>query len=51
MDFRSDNVSGAHPAVMEAIAAANHGAASGYGHDEWTQRLGQRFAAICSNVR
>lgn len=46
MDFRSDNVSGAHPAVIEAIAAANHGAAAGYGHDEWTQRLGQRFAEI-----
>jgi threonine aldolase len=46
MDFRSDNVSGVHPAVMEAIAAANHGAAAAYGHDAWTQRLERRFAEV-----
>src|SRR4051794_34274947 len=46
MDFRSDNVSGVHPAVIEAIAAANHGAAAAYGDDAWTQRLEGRFAEI-----
>jgi threonine aldolase len=46
MDFRSDNVSGAHPAIIEAIAAANHGAAAAYGDDEWTRRLAQRFAEL-----
>jgi len=46
MDFRSDNVSGAHPAVLEAIAAANHGTAAAYGDDDWTRRLARRFADL-----
>jgi threonine aldolase len=46
MDFRSDNVSGAHPAVIDAIAAANHAGAAAYGDDEWTRRLAQRFADL-----
>ena len=46
MDFRSDNVSGAHPAIIDAIAAANHGTAAAYGDDDWTRRLAQRFADL-----
>jgi len=46
MDFRCDNVSGAHPAVLEAIAAANHGTAAAYGDDDWTRRLARRFADL-----
>jgi len=34
--FASDNCSGAHPAVLEAIAAANAGAAAPYGDDDVT---------------
>ena len=35
--FASDNNSGVHPAVMEALQQANHGHALGYGDDVWTQ--------------
>ncbi len=35
--FASDNSAGVHPAVLEAIAAANEGHAFGYGHDDWTR--------------
>lgn len=34
--FASDNASGVHPRVLEAIAAANDGHALGYGNDAWT---------------
>ncbi len=37
-DFASDNHAGAHPEVLEAIAAANEGHAGSYGADPWTQR-------------
>jgi threonine aldolase len=46
MDFRSDNVSRAHPAVLEALVAANQGAAAAYGDDDWTQRLTRRFGEV-----
>ncbi len=36
--FGSDNHSGAHPAVLEAMVAANVGHAHAYGDDEWTAR-------------
>jgi threonine aldolase len=35
-DFASDNHAGAHPEVLEAIAAANRGHAASYGADPWT---------------
>lgn len=38
-NFASDNNAGAHPAVLEAIAAANEGRAGAYGHDRWTERV------------
>ena len=38
--FGSDNASGAHPAVLEAIAAANAGHVPAYGNDPETARLG-----------
>lgn len=47
--FASDNFAGAHPRVMEAVAAANHGHARAYGDDPWTQealaRLRDLFGA------
>ena len=41
--FASDNWAPAHPAVLEAIARANEGAAHAYGEDPWTEAAGQRF--------
>lgn len=41
--FASDNAAGIHPAVLDGIAAANTGHAFGYGDDEWTRRVEQRF--------
>ena len=35
--FASDNNSGVHPSVMEALAKANIDHAIGYGDDEWTE--------------
>lgn len=36
MNFGSDNTSGVHPKVMDAIIAANTGHAPSYGADQWT---------------
>jgi threonine aldolase len=41
--FASDNQAGIHPAILEAIAAANEGHAASYGHDSSTERLAARF--------
>jgi threonine aldolase len=41
--FASDNAAGIHPAVLDAIASANTGHAFGYGHDDWTRRVEERF--------
>ncbi|HEY6880678.1 MAG TPA: low specificity L-threonine aldolase [Polyangiales bacterium] len=46
MDFRSDNVCGAHPAIVEALTVASHGSTSSYGADPWTERLQARFSAL-----
>jgi threonine aldolase len=37
--FGSDNHTGAHPAVLQAIVDANSGDAIAYGADEWTERV------------
>jgi threonine aldolase len=44
-DFRSDNVGGAAPEILEALVAANAGTASPYGDDDYTRRMNERFAA------
>lgn len=41
--FASDNHSGIHPRVLEAIIAQNHGSAPSYGLDQTTQRLEQKI--------
>jgi threonine aldolase len=46
MYFASDNTAGIAPPILEAIARANTGYALGYGNDEWTRRVEQRFAAM-----
>jgi threonine aldolase len=45
-DFRSDNVGGAAPEILEAIVAANAGTAAPYGDDDYTRRMNARFAAV-----
>jgi threonine aldolase len=42
-EFASDNHAGAHPEVLEALAAANSGHAGSYGNDPWTARLEATF--------
>ena len=44
LSFYSDNSSGAHPEVLQAIEAANRGHALGYGEDEHTRRAEAAFA-------
>src|SRR5690349_24780866 len=41
--FASDNRSGAHPEVLEAVARANEGHAASYGEDGWTARMDELF--------
>ncbi|HEX7503187.1 MAG TPA: aminotransferase class I/II-fold pyridoxal phosphate-dependent enzyme, partial [Acidobacteriota bacterium] len=41
--FGSDNHSGVHPRVLEAIAAANVGPAVAYGMDAWTEAAVAKF--------
>ncbi|MBB4661447.1 threonine aldolase family protein [Conexibacter arvalis] len=43
--FASDNYAPAHPAVIDAIAAANDGHAGAYGADPWTARAEQLLRA------
>jgi threonine aldolase len=45
-DFRSDNVTGVAPKIMEAIIAANNGTMTSYGDDEITARVQARLAEI-----
>jgi threonine aldolase len=42
--FGSDNHAGAHPAVLEALAAASQGDATAYGDDPWTARTSAQLA-------
>lgn len=44
--FASDNFAGAHPAVIEAVAAANHGHAAAYGDDPWTTECAGSFREL-----
>lgn len=45
-DFRSDNVGGAAPEILEALVAANVGTAAPYGDDGYTRRMNDRFEAV-----
>jgi len=45
-DFRSDNVTGVDPRIMEAIVAANAGTMTSYGDDEITARVQARLAEV-----
>ena len=44
--FASDNASGVHPAVMDALIAANVDHALAYGDDAWTERATRHFRDV-----
>lgn len=46
IDFRSDNTGKAAPEILAALVEANRGTALGYGGDEWTARLQERFCEL-----
>ena len=46
IDYRSDNTGRATPEILEALIRANHGTALGYGGDDWTAALQQRFSEL-----
>src|SRR5579864_9056682 len=46
IDYRSDNTGRAAPEILEALVRANTGTALGYGADEWTARLQERFSDL-----
>ena len=44
--FGSDNVVGAHPAILDALTAGNEGAVGSYGADPVTERVEARLSVI-----
>lgn len=46
MNFGSDNASGVHPRIMQALAAANDGTAASYGRDPLTTRAAERLREV-----
>lgn len=46
IDFRSDNTGRAAPEILDALVHANSGTALGYGGDEWTAQLQERFSEL-----
>lgn len=44
--FASDNTSGVHPTIMQALLAANEGPAVPYGDDPWTARAVDGFRRL-----
>ncbi len=45
-DFRSDNVAGVSPAIMNAIVEANAGTAASYGDDDVSRAVNDRFSEM-----
>lgn len=46
MDFASDNIAGAAPQILAAIAAANVGTVHSYGEDPWTAKARAAIDAV-----
>ena len=51
MNFASDNTSGAHPKVLQAISQVDAGPAMPYGNDPVTQRAQDRLRAVFEHDR
>jgi len=47
--FASDNNSGVHPAIMQALAQVNHGHVVAYGKDHYTKQAIDKFKTIFGN--
>ena len=47
--FASDNYSGVHPKIMQALADANKNHASAYGNDNYTKKAVKKFKTIFGN--
>lgn len=47
--FGSDNNSGVHPEIMDAVCRANLNHAIGYGEDPWTEEANQSFKQVFGN--
>lgn len=47
--FGSDNNSGVHPRIMDAIVESNSNHAIGYGDDNWTRRAEKAMKALLEN--
>jgi threonine aldolase len=45
-DFRSDNIGGVSPELLDAITSAAQGTAAPYGDDEWTARMVRRVSEM-----
>ncbi|MFA6267471.1 MAG: low specificity L-threonine aldolase [Pseudolabrys sp.] len=46
MNFASDNTAGVAPEIMAALLRANDGFAFGYGNDDWTRGIEEKFATL-----
>src|SRR6476619_4739855 len=46
MNFCSDNVTGIHPRILDALIAGNDGAVMPYGEDPYTKRGEARFREV-----
>jgi threonine aldolase len=46
MDFRSDNVAGAAPDILQAVIDANQGTTTSYGADPYSERVEARLSEI-----
>src|ERR1700749_4324721 len=44
--YRSGNTVRTAPEILDALVRANEGTALGYGADEWTTRLQERFSEL-----
>lgn len=47
LNFESDYIEGAHPAILEALVKTNMEALSGYGFDCYTERAKEKIKAAC----
>ena len=47
--FGSDNNSGVHPRIMDAIVESNTNHAIGYGDDNWTRKAEQAMQTLLEN--